>query len=628
MAKLPCLAIASSVTNYGRDMIMATREYIERTRPGSEVLYGDSVAAGTPIVVADVDLQVRVVPIQDLADEWVPFADKEEGIVKQEYARVWSDGGFVSLQRVIRHRLQPQKRMYRIATALGFVDVTSDHSLLRDDGSVVRPEECAIGTRLLHGSPEFMHLPAVVEIAPGTPRMVAQSETPLPEVPPFALNATLESKLRYWQEVFVDGGRLLVGDCVRCETALEAQSVLWFMHAVGYGYVTVALEPDAGAEGACVLHGHPRAYPVAHMDSAFDHGFHRSILSIRDVTDLHQSADPFVYDLETLDHHFAAGAGRIVVHNTDSVMVRFTDDLVPDMETAIAFGKDIAAEITEALFVPPINLAFEKIFYPFLLMMKKKYIALHWTKAAEPDFINYKGVEVARRDNCLLVVEVMKGVVEAVMKEQDVDKAVAIAKGAVTDLLMCRVPIEKLVVSKKLSRAARDYAGKQAHVECAERMRRRDPQTAPVLGDRVAYVIVSGAGSSMSDRAEDPAYVTEQGIPIDAQYYIGKQLRGPVERVMEPIIGPAATRSIFEGDHTRKVVRRLPKSGGLLNFFSVLEKPAEGTVVPPPTPETAKRDSPEPESQPAPAPKRRRRAPGGGQRTLHSFFGPAGGQAK
>jgi DNA polymerase delta subunit 1 len=37
-----------------------------------------------------------------------------------------------------------------------------------------------------------------------------------------------------------------------------------------------------------------------------------------------------------------------------------------------------------------------------------------------------------------------------------------------------------------------DYAAKQAHVELAERMRKRDAGSAPALGDRVAYVIIKG----------------------------------------------------------------------------------------------------------------------------------------
>ena len=43
-----------------------------------------------------------------------------------------------------------------------------------------------------------------------------------------------------------------------------------------------------------------------------------------------------------------------------------------------------------------------------------------------------------------------------------------------------------------------DYAGKQAHVELAERMKQRDAGSAPNVGDRVAYVIIKGAKGAIA----------------------------------------------------------------------------------------------------------------------------------
>lgn len=65
------------------------------------------------------------------------------------------------------------------------------------------------------------------------------------------------------------------------------------------------------------------------------------------------------------------------------------------------------------------------------------------------------------------------------------------------------------------------YTAKQAHVELAERMRRRDPGSAPRLGDRVPYVIVNrGKNMPAYEKAEDPIYVLREGIPIDTEYYL------------------------------------------------------------------------------------------------------------
>ena len=84
--------------------------------------------------------------------------------------------------------------------------------------------------------------------------------------------------------------------------------------------------------------------------------------------------------------------------------------------------------------------------------------------------------------------------------------------------------MSQLVITKALAKA--DYAAKQAHVELAERMRKRDAGSAPALGDRVAYVIVKGSkGAAAYEKSEDPLYVLEHNIPIDTRYYLDNQVR-------------------------------------------------------------------------------------------------------
>ena len=61
----------------------------------------------------------------------------------------------------------------------------------------------------------------------------------------------------------------------------------------------------------------------------------------------------------------------------------------------------------------------------------------------------------------------------------------------ISDLLQNKIDMSKLVITKALTK--NDYANKQAHVELAERMKKRDAGSAPTLGDRVAYVMVKGA---------------------------------------------------------------------------------------------------------------------------------------
>merc|ERR1719230_1083760 len=125
------------------------------------------------------------------------------------------------------------------------------------------------------------------------------------------------------------------------------------------------------------------------------------------------------------------------------------------------------------------------------------------------------------------------------------------AKQTISDLLCNRIDISQLVITKELTKT--EYAAKQAHVELANKMRKRDPGSAPKLGDRVPYVIIAAAkGTPAYQKAEDPIYVLENNIPIDAHHYLTNQLSKPLLRIFEPILGDGKAESVLlKGEHTR-----------------------------------------------------------------------------
>ena len=107
-----------------------------------------------------------------------------------------------------------------------------------------------------------------------------------------------------------------------------------------------------------------------------------------------------------------------------------------------------------------------------------------------------------------------------------------------------------------------------AHVELARKLAKRDPATAPVVGDRVPYVMVQkGPRAKGYEKAEDPLYVLQNNLPIDTQYYLTNQLTKPLTRIFEPITGNAD--AVLKGDHTRKVYKATSKksAGGLMGLL-------------------------------------------------------------
>ncbi|KAK4345883.1 hypothetical protein RND71_036059 [Anisodus tanguticus] len=229
---------------------------------------------------------------------------------------------------------------------------------------------------------------------------------------------------------------------------------------------------------------------------------------------------------------------EVIYGDTDSVMVQFG---VPTVEEAMKLGRE-AADYISGTFIKPIRLEFEKIYYPYLLISKKRYAGLLWTNLDKHDKMDAKvyqfspGIETVRRDNCLLVKNLVTECLNKILVERDVPGAVQYVKNTISDLLMNCMDLSLLVITKGLTKIGDDYEVKAAHVELAERMRKRDAATAPSIGDRVPYVIIKAARGAK-----------------------------PLLRIFEPIL-KNANKELLQGSHIRSISIPTPSNSGIMRF--------------------------------------------------------------
>jgi DNA polymerase delta subunit 1 len=277
-------------------------------------------------------------------------------------------------------------------------------------------------------------------------------------------------------------------------------------------------------------------------------------------------------------------AAYVVYGDTDSVMVCFGDVTLAD---CCKYGAQIAAECTRQ-FEPPNNLVFEAVKLRAIYINKKRYCALeieklipgeHIDDAIARGKVSAKGLENKRRDNAPINGGTQGECIKILLKEGNIVKAENYVKRVLSDLLMDRTDMSQLVVTKGLSKTKEQYEKKrtrQQHVELQKRIRKRSKFTGEVVpetGDRVPYIVMGGIIEGKHkhkayELSEDPMYVLRQGIQINTEYYIEKQIWAGVGRlftaVYEPEMCPSIKSSMSKREKSRLQVykrlfsRRLP----------------------------------------------------------------------
>lgn len=251
---------------------------------------------------------------------------------------------------------------------------------------------------------------------------------------------------------------------------------------------------------------------------------------------------------------------EVVYGDTDSVMVKFNVSGKTGqaaIDESFRLGEEAADRIS-ATFKKPIELEFEKVYHPYLLFSKKRYAGLMYTKPSEPDYIDAKGIQLVRRDNCKMVRDVSKAVLNIIMHHRDLEKAVKLVKDTSKRLMRGDIDIMDLVVSKSLKRVQyvwsktdpmtgvveeleepelkTEYKSlSQPHLTVAKNIEARNRGSGPRSGERVPYVFVDtgNAKHKQFQKAEDPTYVRDNNLPLDCKYYLEHSLLSPIESLFE-----------------------------------------------------------------------------------------------
>jgi len=249
---------------------------------------------------------------------------------------------------------------------------------------------------------------------------------------------------------------------------------------------------------------------------------------------------------DTLNDGQVHTAAEYIYGDTDSVFFTFNlselDGTPIRGQRALAITIELAqhaGRMASMFLKPPHDLEYEKTFMPFCLLSKKRYVGMLFEHDPNPAKGKRKemGIVLKRRDNAPIVKDVYGGIIDILMKEQDIGKAVMFLQTKLQDIVDERCSMDKLVITKSLRSG---YAKPQqiAHNVLAQRMAQRDPGSKPSSGDRIAFVYVHNPNKKalQGERIETPTYIIDNRLRIDYSFYITNQIMKPVQQLFALVL--------------------------------------------------------------------------------------------
>ena len=227
----------------------------------------------------------------------------------------------------------------------------------------------------------------------------------------------------------------------------------------------------------------------------------------------------------------------MIVHNTDSVFFKFNlrdaknGQKIKNKEAliyTIELAKQ-AGELASKFLKKPHDLEYEKTFWPWALLSKKRYVGMLYEENPDKGKMKYMGIVLKRRDNAPIVKDIYGGVVEILMKEKSIKKSIKYVNKNIESLIDGQFPIEKLLVTKSL-RGYYKNPNQIAHKVLAERIGLREPGNKPGSGDRMNYAYIKNSNKKalQGEKIETPDYIKENNLTLDYGHYISNQIMKPL----------------------------------------------------------------------------------------------------
>ena len=247
---------------------------------------------------------------------------------------------------------------------------------------------------------------------------------------------------------------------------------------------------------------------------------------------------------ETSKHGKVLTKAEYIYGDTDSVFFTFnlhTLDGIPirgkdALESTIELAQE-AGHLASSFLKNPHDLEYEKTFMPFCLLSKKRYVGMLYEHDPEKCKRKEMGIVLKRRDNAPIVKDIYGGIIDILMKKQNIKEATEFLKTCLKNIVDEKYPMDKLIITKSL-RSGYKNPQQIAHKVLSDRITARDPGNKPSSGDRIPFVYIHHPNKKalQGEKIETPTYIKENNLKIDYSFYITNQIMKPVQQVFALVL--------------------------------------------------------------------------------------------
>ena len=255
-----------------------------------------------------------------------------------------------------------------------------------------------------------------------------------------------------------------------------------------------------------------------------------------------------------LIHSVERWGAEVVYGDTDSLFVYLKGRT---KDEAFDVGNEIAKTVTD-MNPRPVKLKFEKVYLPCVLLAKKRYVGFKYETKNQivPDF-DAKGIETVRRDGTPAEQKIEEQALKILFRSADLSRVKSYFQRQCMKIMKGKVSVQDFCFAKEVKLGT--YSDKGLPPPGALISTRRmleDPRAEPQYGERVPYVVITGApGARLIDRCVAPdVLLHNDNDELDAEYYISKNLIPPLERIFN-LVG-ANVRQWYEEMPKYQRVRR------------------------------------------------------------------------